>query len=77
MVSFNKQMWNGIIAAPGYCNGGLQSGSGCHINLPRGLPRSQTYDISHTAEGDPVLFGTIFGFSVSRFRALPGLPAHH
>lgn len=61
MVSFNKQMWNSTIVAPGYWNGGLQSGSGHHINLPCALPRSQTLDISHIPEGDPMLFTTCVG----------------
>lgn len=56
-------MWNSIITAPGYCHAGLQSGSGCHINLPSALPRSQTYDVSHIAEGDPVLFSTLWFLS--------------
>lgn len=45
LVSFNEHMWNSIILAPGYWNGGLQPGPGPHINLPRALPGSQT---SHT-----------------------------
>lgn len=68
-------MWNSIIVASGYRNGGLQSGPGPHINLPRALPRSQTYDVSHIPEGDPMVFTTLFGFAASGCRALPGLPA--